>query len=89
MNARAKIITLFVALGFLVGWTATPTTCAAQCYGYQLPPVLVYNYPNYYGYSQPAPVPNGYYVASPAPGPCHYKHRHKHKHKHKYRYEGY
>ena len=79
MNARDRIITLFAALCFLVGWTATPSTCAAQCYGYQLPPVQAYNYPNYYGYSQPAPV---YYVASPAPRLCKHKHKHKRKHKH-------
>lgn len=83
MHARSKIITLFTALSFLVGWTTIPTTCSAQAYGYQVQPVQVYNYPNYQGYTSPAL--GGYYVASPAPPPCKYK-KHKHKHKHKHRY---
>ena len=82
MNVRHGTIILFAALGFLVGWTATPTTCSAQGYGYQVQPVQAYNYPNYYGNKSPAP--GGYYVASPAPQLC--KHKHKRKHKHRYGY---
>ncbi len=86
MKTRDLIITLFAALGFLLVWTTTPPACSAQGYCYQLPPVQAYTYPNYYVYSQPAPEPVGYYVASPAPG--HYKHKHKHrKHKHKCKYK--
>ena len=85
MTARGKLITLFAALSFLAGWTANPQPCSAHGYCYQAPPVQVYNYPNYYGYTSPAPVPSAYYVASTAPPPCIYKkHQHKHKHKHRY-----
>ena len=86
MNLRHGTIALFAALVFLVGWTAPPTTCSAQGYVYQVQPVQAYNYPNYYSYSQPAPVPGGYYVASPAPRLCKHKHKHKRKHKHRYGY---
>ena len=89
MKTRDRIIMLFAAFGFLLGWTTTPVTCAAQGYCYQLPPVQVYNYPTFYGYSPPAPAPAGYYVASPAPRPCKHKHKHKHKPKCKYRYNYY
>ena len=89
MKTRDRIITLLAALGFLLGWTTTPTTCSAQGYCYQLPPVQVYTYPDYYTYSPPAPAPASYYVASPEPRPWKHKHKHKHKHKYQYKYEGY
>ena len=89
VKTRERIITLFAALAFSLGWTATPATCAAQGYCYQLPPAQVYNYPTYYGSNQPAPAPGSYYVAAPAPRLCKHKHKHKHKHKCKYRYDYY
>jgi hypothetical protein len=88
VKTRQRIIAFSAALCFLVGWNAPPSTCSAQCYGYQCPPEPVYNfsvpaYPNYV-YAQPAPY--GYYVSAPAPGPCKYKHK-KRKHKRRWKHE--
>lgn len=85
MTVRGRLIVLVAALGLWVGWTVDPRPCSAQGYCYQVLPVQVYNYPNYYGYTSPAPVPGPYYVASTAFGHCKYKKpKPKHKHKHTY-----
>jgi hypothetical protein len=82
VNARLRIITLFAAGSFLVAWTTLPNPCSAQgCYP-QVSPVQAYNYPNNYGYSQPAP--NGYYAGYASPRPYKQKCKRKHKHKHRY-----
>jgi hypothetical protein len=87
VNIRRSIIVPLAALGFLLGWTATPSVCSAQGYCYPVTPVPYSQPYPLYAYSVPVAAPTGYYAVAPSPPPHKYKHRHRHHYKYKHRHK--